>query len=133
MVRRCAVGTGGRAAEGTGLLNRRVSIRGSAGSNPALSASPRNGRFRPYRGVFCGAPGSLVGEGFAFTSALLALVATQALIHQTVPPTFAGAVPLADAGILRLAARPEAADLAHVLVVSTSQPGGAVAIVLSAP
>ena len=33
--------TGGRAAEGTGLLNRRSSIRATAGSNPALSAFSR--------------------------------------------------------------------------------------------
>jgi hypothetical protein len=30
--------TGGRAAEGTGLLNRRTGFTGTAGSNPALSA-----------------------------------------------------------------------------------------------
>ena len=30
--------TGGRAAEGTGLLNRRTGYTGTAGSNPALSA-----------------------------------------------------------------------------------------------
>ena len=29
--------TGGRAAEGTGLLNRRTGYTGTAGSNPALS------------------------------------------------------------------------------------------------
>ncbi len=32
-----ALGTGGRAAEGTGLLNRRTGYTGTAGSNPALS------------------------------------------------------------------------------------------------
>tara|TARA_Y100001970_G_scaffold222036_1_gene272977 strand:- start:74 stop:274 length:201 start_codon:yes stop_codon:yes gene_type:complete len=32
-----ALWTGGRAAEGTGLLNRRTGYTGTAGSNPALS------------------------------------------------------------------------------------------------
>ena len=31
--------TGGRAAEGTGLLNRRTGYTGTAGSNPALSVN----------------------------------------------------------------------------------------------
>ena len=36
-VRQKSLWTGGRAAEGTGLLNRRTGYTGTAGSNPALS------------------------------------------------------------------------------------------------
>ena len=37
--------TGGRAAEGTGLLNRRTGYTGTAGSNPALSVYVPEGLF----------------------------------------------------------------------------------------
>ena len=36
-LRQKSLWTGGRAAEGTGLLNRRTGYTGTAGSNPALS------------------------------------------------------------------------------------------------
>ena len=38
-VRQKSLWTGGRAAEGTGLLNRRTGYTGTAGSNPALSVT----------------------------------------------------------------------------------------------
>ena len=43
-VRQKSLWTGGRAAEGTGLLNRRTGYTGTAGSNPALSVK------KPTRG-----------------------------------------------------------------------------------
>jgi 3-oxoacyl-(acyl-carrier-protein) synthase len=68
------------------------------------------------------APKTLVGEGFGFTSALLAVAGGLAVAKGVVPPTFKGD----DAG-----ARPLAKET--VLVVASSGPGGAVALLLGKP
>ena len=67
------------------------------------------------------------GEGFAFTSAAQSVVAVQALASGAVPPSRAtSGLARLPAG-LRLVLEPEALRGAHVLVVSRSSRGNAVA------
>lgn len=78
------------------------------------------------------APQALLGEGFAFTSAALAVVAAQALSRAAIPPTLRGAgLPTPWPEKLRCPTQAaEERALERVLVVATSTPGAAVALVL---
>ncbi|RMG11119.1 MAG: hypothetical protein D6731_16145 [Planctomycetota bacterium] len=82
------------------------------------------------RGWVCW-PQALLGEGFAFGSALQALVAALALAEDVVPPTYAPDGQPPRAGELRGVSAPhERAHLRTALVLSSSRPGGCVALVL---
>ncbi len=76
------------------------------------------------------APMTILGEGFAFTSAAQAVIAVQLIAAGSIPPSRAtpGAAELPRG--LRLVTEPERFVGTHVLVVSTSWRGNAVAALL---
>jgi 3-oxoacyl-[acyl-carrier-protein] synthase II len=74
--------------------------------------------------AYCG-PGAALGEGFAFTSAAQAAVGALALALGDVPPTHGG-----DAAPSGASCTPGPRSLARVLVLASSRPGAATALVL---
>lgn len=85
----------------------------------------------PRRERWLCAPQAQWGEGFAFTSAALPLVGARALAAGVVPPGCPGAAPPADwPAALGCAESPRPAPVERCLVLATSDPGAAAAVVL---
>jgi len=77
------------------------------------------------------APKTVLGEGFAFTSAAQAAVGVLAIAAGRVPPTRGGAPDLPPG--VTAPETPEERPVRRVLVLAASPPGGAAALVLAAP
>src|SRR5690606_39862 len=85
----------------------------------------------PPRERWLCAPQAQWGEGFAFASAALPLIAARALAEGVIPPGCPGATRPADwPAALGCAEGPRPAPLARCLVLATSDPGAAAALVL---
>ena len=84
--------------------------------------------FAGTRSVFMTAPKGLVGEGFAFTSAMQIALGALALSEQVVPPSEGGPTSRDDLPVIL--DRPERHRLDHALIVSTNATGSASAVVL---
>ena len=87
-----------------------------------------SGRGHDTHDIVLTAPKAALGEGFAFTSAVEALVAVKALSHQVVPPTAGpGEAPRLPAGLV-LSREPMEGRYQRALAVSLNSRGNAAAV-----
>ena len=87
-----------------------------------------SGAGRHRRPIHVVAPKAALGEGFAFTSAIQALVAVKALQEGTVPPAPAGAQAALLPPGFEMPRDPVEADLEGALAVALGARGNAVAV-----
>jgi 3-oxoacyl-(acyl-carrier-protein) synthase len=103
---------------------RRLDREEAIGLDRALLSGAR----RPRRPIHVVAPKAALGEGFAFTSAIQALVAVKALQEGTVPPAPAGAQAALLPPGFEMPRDPVEADLEGALAVALGARGNAVAV-----
>jgi 3-oxoacyl-[acyl-carrier-protein] synthase II len=127
-----------RALETSGLEAAAVDLIVSSASGGEGDAAEAEGLARAFSSRDRRAPcpvaacKAALGEGFAFSSALEALVAVKALLEQVIPPTLGSAEPalLPRPFVLHRTATP--ARLRNALAVSLNRRGAAVAVVFGA-